>query len=155
MGEEIERKFLVTGDGWRDGAEPTRMRQAYLALGPPASVRIRLEGDRAILNIKESTLGIRRGEFEYEIPVADAEALFNLCVGFVVEKSRYQVRHGNHVWEVDMFEGENAGLVLAEVELSAESERVELPSWVGEEVSHDLRYRNTHLAVHPFRTWND
>lgn len=153
MGIEIERKFIVTGDGWRAGSVATEMRQGYVSLGPPASVRVRIEGRRAFLNIKESTLGIRRGEFEYEIPVADAEDLLRLCQGTVISKTRHRVQHGQHTWEVDVFDGENAGLVTAEVELVREDEPVTLPPWVGEEVSNDRRYRNTYLSQHPYRTW--
>jgi adenylate cyclase len=153
MGIEIERKFLVTGDGWRTGASGVPMRQGYLALGPPASVRVRIEGERALLNIKESTLGLRRDEFEYEIPVADAEELLFHCGGSVIEKQRFNVQHGGRDWEVDVFGGPNAGLVVAEVELDDENERVDLPPWVGEEVSRDPRYRNTYLSAHPYRTW--
>lgn len=153
MGIEIERKFIVTGDGWRAGSVATVMRQGYVSLGPPASVRVRIEGPRAVLNIKESTLGIRREEFEYEIPVADAEDLLRLCQGNVISKTRHRVRHGQHTWEVDVFDGENTGLVTAEVELEREDEPVTLPPWVGEEVSNDRRYRNTYLSQHPYRIW--
>lgn len=153
MGREIERKFLVTGSGWRNGATAMPMRQGYLAYGPPVSVRVRIEGISAFLNIKESSPDIAREEFEYSIPVADAEDLLRLCAGRIVSKTRYRVRHGDHIWEVDVFDGHNAGLVVAEVELDREDESVGLPPWVGEEVSHDLRYRNTYLAQHPYRTW--
>jgi adenylate cyclase len=154
LGREIERKFLVTSDGWRPGAQAhVAMRQGYLAVGPPASIRIRVEGERAWLNVKESTPGIGRAEFEYEIPNADAEQLLSHCDGHIIEKTRHRVPHGDHVWEIDVFEGENAGLVLAEVELESEDEPVSLPVWAGEEVSVDPRYRNTYLSRRPYRTW--
>ena len=154
MGLEIERKFLVTGDQWRLGSEATAMRQGYLALGPPASVRVRIEGKRAYLNVKESTLGVRRAEFEYPLPLADAEELLTLCATAIVSKIRHRVRYGSHVWEVDEFEGENTGLVLAEVELEREGDPVELPPWVGTEVSGDEKYVNTYLSKRPFQTWS-
>ncbi len=153
LGREIERKFLVKGDGWRDGARATPMRQGYLAYGPPASVRVRIEGTRAFLNVKESSPDISREEFEYAIPIQDAEALIRLCPGGVVSKTRYRVRHAEHDWEVDVFDGANAGLIVAEVELDTVDEAVALPPWIGEEVSRDLRYRNTYLAQHPYGTW--
>ena len=154
MGTEIERKYLVTSDGWRPGYESRPIRQGYLAFGPPASVRVRVAGDRAYLNIKRSTLSISRDEFEYSIPVDEAEhMLAHLCVGKPVEKARHLVRHGGLVWEVDVFEGENAGLVVAEVELEREDQRIELPTWVGREVSGDARYLNSSLAQRPFREW--
>jgi adenylate cyclase len=154
MGIEIERKFLVANDGWRPGYEPKRIRQGYLAYGPPASVRVRISGDTANLNIKESTLNIQRLEFEYPLPVADAEALLNdLACGEPVEKVRHHVEVSGLIWEVDVFEGANAGLVVAEVELESADTEIALPEWVGEEVSGDARYFNSYLAQHPFSTW--
>ncbi len=155
MGREIERKFLVASNAWRGGDPAVRMRQGYLAMGPPVSVRVRIEADRAWLNIKESVLAISRSEFEYEIPAADAEALLAHCTGGIVSKVRHRVDHAGHVWEIDVFEGENEGLVVAEVELGSEDDAVELPDWVGEEVSTDPRYRNTHLAQYPYRSWTN
>jgi adenylate cyclase len=154
VGREIERKFLVTGDGWRPGEAPKPMRQGYVAFGPPASVRVRISGQTAHLNIKQSTLAIARDEFEYEIPVDDAEfMLANLCAGPLVEKTRYHVRHGGLLWEVDVFEGANAGLVLAEIELDSLDQHVSPPAWVGMEVSGDARYLNSSLAQRPFTRW--
>ena len=153
MGREIERKFLVVSDTWRESADAVRMVQGYLSPGPPMSVRVRIEGNEASLNIKESLLEIGRAEFEYPIPVPDAEAMLERCVGQIVSKTRHRVRHGGHVWEVDVFEGDNAGLVVAEVELTSETDVVILPPWVGREVSTDPRYRNTYLAEHPYVTW--
>lgn len=154
MGREIERKFLVADDGWRPGFDPKPMRQGYLSFGPPASVRVRVSAAKAYLNIKQSTLNIARDEFEYAIPVADAEfMLAHLCAGQSIEKTRHHVRHGGLVWEVDVFEGANAGLVVAEVELQRADQHVDLPPWTGREVSGDARYLNSSLAQRPFITW--
>ncbi len=154
MGREIERKFLVAEDAWRPGFDPKPMRQGYLAFGPPVSIRVRASGGRAFLNIKQSTLDISRDEFEYEIPTEDAEfMLANLCAGRLIEKTRHHVRHGGLVWEVDVFEGANAGLVVAEVELEDAGQPVDVPPWAGPEVSGDPRYLNSSLAQRPFSTW--
>lgn len=155
MATEIERKFLVISDAWRAVAAPgVRFRQGYLSGTGKASVRVRVEGDAANLNIKSATLGVRRSEFEYPIPLDDAnEMLDHLCSGGIVEKTRYLVTVGDHVWEVDVFEGQNDGLVVAEIELDHEDEGFERPAWAGEEVSHDQRYYNVYLADHPYPTW--
>lgn len=130
------------------------MRQGYLSFGPPASVRVRVSGDEAYLNIKQSTLAISRDEFEYAIPVADAEFLLaTMCAGGLIEKTRHHVQHGGLVWEVDVFEGANAGLIVAEVELDHADQRVNLPPWVGREVSGDARYLNSSLVQRPFTQW--
>jgi len=148
MGREIERKFLVTGEGWREAAvAAVPMRQAYLASDPACSVRVRIEGEAARLNIKSAELGVERLEFEYPIPVADAEQMLaRLCTTAPVEKVRYRVPWGGHVWEVDVFEGANAGLVVAEIELAEPDEPFERPPWIGREVSDDPRYYNVMLA---------
>ena len=155
MGTEIERKFLVVGDGWRESAvSETRYRQGYLSSQANASVRVRVGAGRAFLNVKSAHLGIRRHEFEYEIPLADAEEMLaSLAERPCIDKVRYRVPQGPHIWEVDVFEGANAGLVVAEVELQSEEERFEVPNWAGEEVSHDPRYLNVNLVHHPFRDW--
>jgi len=156
MGIEIERKFLVTNDSWREAAGPGMpIKQGYLVGGKDASVRVRLQGETANLNIKSATLGVRRQEFEYAIPVADAEVLLRtLCHRPIIEKMRYLVPYANKQWEVDVFEGDNAGLIVAELELKDETERYEPPPWLGEEVSHDPRYYNTCLSQHPFKDWD-
>lgn len=156
MGWEIERKFLVSGDAWREQAGPgVPMRQGYLAAGGRSSVRVRLEGDAARLNIKGATVGVQRLEFEYPIPAADAARMLEeLCDGPLVEKTRYPVTVGSHVWEVDCFDGANSGLVVAEVELSHPDEPFERPSWAGPEVSHLPRYYNVSLVGHPYRDWS-
>ncbi len=161
MGIEIERKYLVTHDGWRAAAHAViPMAQGYIndigALDrgdQKASVRVRIEGDGAALNLKSRTLGASRQEFEYPIPVDEAQALLALCVGGLVEKRRHLVRHGGLVWEVDEFLGANAGLVVAEVELDHEDQAIDLPDWAGEEVTEQARYYNVALAAHPFSGW--
>jgi adenylate cyclase len=156
MGIEIERKFLVTNDSWHEAAGPgIPIKQGYLVGGKDASVRVRLQGDTANLNIKSATLGVRRQEFEYPIPLADAKVLLNtLCHRPIIEKMRYLVPYANKQWEIDVFEGDNAGLIVAELELQDESEQYEAPPWLGEEVSHDPRYYNTCLSQHPFKDWD-
>lgn len=153
MPKEIERKFLITGDEWRSAAKVVPMRQAYLASGPLCSVRVRVTEGQAMLNIKGKRSGISRDEYEYEIPRDEGEELLTLRKGSIVEKTRHIVRHGTHTWEIDVFSGDNEGLIVAEVELDDEDEVVSLPSWVGEEVTYDHRYLNSYLAQHPFSTW--
>lgn len=155
MGIEIERKFLVEGDAWRASADAgERLLQGYLANTGPATVRVRICGDAAFLTIKGATIGVSRSEFEYPIPVADAEAMLReMAVSPVIEKVRYRVPCGGLVWEVDVFEGANEGLVLAELELDAEDAEFERPGWAGEEVSGDHRYFNVNLALNPYRRW--
>lgn len=155
MATEIERKFLVRDDSWRDDADKgTLYRQGYLSSGGTCSVRVRVAGTRAYLNIKSATPGISRAEFDYEIPIADAEAMLNdLCLRPPIEKTRYFVEHQGHAWEIDVFAAENAGLALAEIELKHEEEHFERPHWIGKEVSDDERYYNAYLAEHPFQHW--
>ncbi len=154
MGIEIERKFLVTGNEWREGAQSLACRQGYLAVGPPASVRVRVMGDRAMLNIKEATLEIARAEFEYEIPLEDAHEMLNHhCAGRVVDKTRHLVDFAGHRWEIDEFSGANQGLIVAEIELDSVGEAFQRPPWLGAEVSGDPRYLNSNLAISPFTAW--
>ena len=161
MGIEIERKFLVTDDRWRAAAHAVvPMAQGYIndmgALDrgdQKASVRVRIEGDAAALNLKSRTLGRSRQEFDYPIPVADARALLALCVGGLVDKRRHLVRYEGLVWEVDEFLGDNAGLVVAEVELDDPDQHVPLPPWVGAEVTDQARYYNVALASRPYALW--
>lgn len=157
MSYEIERKFLVSDDGWRGAADDgARMRQGYLAGGTWGSVRVRLSGAVAHLNIKGATVGATRREFEYAIPTADAEVLLDeLCSGPLIEKTRYRVRHAGHLWEVDVFAGDNAGLVVAEIELDAADEAFDKPAWLGDEVTDEPRYYNVSLVEHPFNRWNE
>jgi len=155
MGVEIERKFLVKDDSWRSDVESeAHLVQGYLADGDQATVRVRITDHVACLTIKGPTVGVRRSEYEYPIPLADAQAMLReLAVYPAIDKTRYQVRAGSHRWELDLFAGENAGLVLAELELGSEDEPFELPAWAGEEVSDDPRYYNVNLARNPYRQW--
>ena len=161
MGIEIERKFLVTSNAWRSAADKVvPMAQGYLndlamvdSGAMQASVRVRIEGDAAFLNIKSREAGPSRQEFDYEIPVADARALLALCVGGIVEKRRHYVERAGHPWEIDEFLGENAGLVVAEIELDHADEAFERPDWLGSEVTDDPRYYNLALASHPYTRW--
>lgn len=155
MPQEIERKFLVANDGWRAGADRGRvLRQAYLATTGRASIRVRIEdGTRAFLTVKGARAGLSRAEFEYPVPVADAEALARLRQGSELRKVRFQVAHAGHVWEIDVYEGENDGLVVAEVELESEDAAVTLPPWVGREVTGDRRYYAANLSLRPFASW--
>lgn len=152
---EIERKFLVRDESWRQAADSgVHFRQGYLVGAKHASVRVRIEGDLANINIKGATLGVRRQEFEYPIPLAEAnELLDTLCEKPLIEKTRYTLTYGAHLWEIDQFEGENSGLVVAEIELADEDEPFERPAWLGEEVSADPRYYNVSLVKHPYREW--
>jgi CYTH domain-containing protein len=154
MGEEIERKFLVATEGWRETAEGTRYRQGFLSTEPERTVRVRVAGPRGSITVKGKNVGARRAEFEYEIPVADAERMLDtLCKRPLIEKVRYTVAVAPHTWEIDVFEGENAGLVVAEIELRSEDEAFDKPEWVGDEVTGDPRYFNSNLVSNPYQTW--
>lgn len=154
MGEEIERKFLVSGELWRETAEGTRYRQGFLSTEPERTVRVRVAGPRGSITVKGKNIGARRAEFEYEIPVADAERMLDtLCKRPLIEKVRYVLAVGVHTWEIDVFEGDNAGLVVAEIELRREDEAFERPEWVGDEVTDDPRYFNSNLVANPYRAW--
>lgn len=154
MGVEIERKFLVRGDAWKALAEPVFFRQGYLSSHKERTVRVRIEGDRAVMTIKGKNVGATRGEWEYPIPVQDAvELLDGLCEQPLIEKYRRKIAIGGHVWEVDEFLGANAGLVVAEIELGSENEAFDQPEWIAAEVTDDARYYNSNLIRHPFLTW--
>lgn len=154
MGIEIERKFLVAGDGWRQQAtQRTRFSQGYLSRDPARTVRVRIAGEAAFLTIKGKTTGATRAEFEYAVPVADAQQLLALSDGPVVEKVRHLCPFAGMTWEVDEFLGANAGLVVAEIELASEHQDFERPAWLGDEVTGDGRYVNANLAVNPFSSW--
>ena len=161
MAIEIERKFLVTGDGWRAAAHRViPMAQGYIndqaamdSGAQKASVRVRIQDQEAFLNLKSRELGHTRQEFEYPLPLDDARALLALCVGGLIDKRRHLVQHQGHLWEVDEFLGDNAGLVVAEVELDQADQAIDLPSWVGEEVTDQVRYYNLALAANPYRRW--
>nr|WP_316639116.1 CYTH domain-containing protein [uncultured Roseateles sp.] len=152
MAIEIERKFLVCGVEWRQ-AEGVRFSQGYLSRDKARTVRIRLAAGRAFLTVKGLTQGATRAEFEYEIPVADAEPLLKLCEGPLVEKIRRVIVHSGSTWEVDEFLGDNAGLVVAEIELQSEDQVFAKPGWLGREVTDDPKYCNSSLASHPFSRW--
>ena len=152
MSTEIERKFLVHGTAWRQGA-PVRLRQGYLNRDKERTVRVRIAGSRAYLTIKGLTRGVSRPEFEYEIPLQDGEALLTLCDGLPLEKDRYTLQHAGATWEVDEFLGANAGLVIAEIELNDERQEFERPGWLSTEVTDDPRYFNSSLIAAPYRTW--
>ena len=155
MAKEIERKYLVRDDSWRDHVHhEVRYEQGYLANTEQCSVRVRVGGDQAHVNIKSRTVGASRLEFEYPVPMEDARVMLReLCLRPIIEKTRYIVHHESRVWEVDVFDGDNAGLVVAEIELEDEAQTVPLPPWAGEEVTHDVRYYNTNLAVTPYSQW--
>ena len=153
MGTEIERKFLVTSDRWRHGATGTPFVQGYLSTVPERTVRVRRMGDAGTLTIKGKAAGIARCEFEYPLPLGDTLALLELCERPLISKIRHRVTHEGTLWEVDVFGGENAGLVVAEVELTHPEEQVALPDWVGDEVTHDPRYLNANLVKRPFTSW--
>ncbi|MBN6152488.1 CYTH domain-containing protein [Xanthomonas sp. AmX2] len=161
MALEIERKFLVAGDGWRHAAHAViPMAQGYIndqaamdSGAQKASVRVRIQGEEAFLNLKSRELGHTRQEFDYPIPLDDARALLALCVGGRIDKRRHLVRHAGHLWEVDEFLGDNAGLVVAEIELRSADEAFAKPDWIGAEVTDESRYYNLALASHPFCRW--
>lgn len=152
---EIERKFLLKNDTWKNKASHGILyKQAYLISNPERSVRIRRAGDRAFITIKgTTTTGGSKPEYEYEIPVSDTDVLFTLCQEGSIEKTRYEVSIGKHIWEIDVFGGLNEGLVVAEIELDSVDEKFEIPEWVGEEVTEDKRYINSRLIENPFTTW--
>lgn len=153
MGREIERKFLVTDETWKDPEAGVPYRQGYLNTHPDRVVRVRTMGGRAALTVKGAVSGATRLEFEYEIPLDDAEQLLDLCPWPLIEKTRFRIDHAGLVWEVDEFHGVNAGLVIAECELGSEDQEIVMPSWVGKEVTDDARYYNSNLIGRPFSTW--
>ena len=160
---EIERKYRVTSDAWRAQAHAViPMAQGYLndsasldSGAQKASVRVRIQGEQAFLNLKSREIGHTRQEFDYPIPVEEARALLALCVGGLIDKRRHLVQHGGLLWEVDEFLGDNAGLVVAEVELEQADQAIELPEWAGDEVTDQVRYYNLALAARPYSQWSD
>lgn len=152
MAVEIERKFLVTGEGWRSGAKGQLCQQGYLSITNEVAVRVRILGDTASITVKGMGASISRPEFEYPIPLDDAcEMLEKHCLKPIVEKIRYQVLYSGNTWDVDEFQGANAGLVLAEIELENEQQVVELPEWAGDEVTNDTSYIEINLGVATFQ----
>lgn len=155
MGIEIERKFLLTSNSWRRSVrKSSKFRQGYLSQSGDASVRVRSDTKQGWINIKSIALGPKRQEFEYEIPVSDANQMLNtLARQPLIEKIRHLTEVGSHTWEIDEFEGENTGLIVAEIELSKIEEHFERPAWIGAEVTMDARYYNTYLAKKPYKSW--
>jgi CYTH domain-containing protein len=154
MAIEIERKFLVTGNEWKQGVA-THFSQGYLNRDKTRTVRVRVAGDKAFLTIKGISTRFSREEFEYEIPDEDAVAMLNLCDGPVIQKIRYVIIHNGFKWEVDEFLGANFGLVVAEIELDYVDQPFECPTWIGEEVTDDARYFNSNLATMPYSKWTN
>lgn len=155
MGTEIERKFTVSSMEWLSEAVGERLQQGYLSTDPERTVRVRLVGERAWLTIKGQTVGASRPEFEYAIPASDARTLLRLCLPPLIDKTRHRVLFAGHTWEVDVFHGENDGLVIAEVELEREDEAVRLPAWLGQEVTGNPAYYNSSLIQRPYQTWDE
>lgn len=152
---EIERKFMICGDFMPHVISSTRIAQGYISSDPARTVRVRIRGDKGFITIKgtSSLDGLSRYEWEKEIPVSEAQELLALCSGGVIDKTRHIVPYGGHTWEVDVFHGENSGLVMAEIELSSPHEEFETPEWVGTEVTGDVRYYNAYISTHPYNKW--
>ncbi len=155
MAIEIERKFLISSDEWRhDADDGIQITQGYMGSNEKSSVRIRVNGETANINIKSKTIGAQRSEYEYAISLEDAnEMLTALCDRPYIDKIRYHVNHQGHIWEIDVFAGENEGLIVAELELTSVDETFALPSWLGVEVTEDPRYYNICLVSHPYKSW--
>jgi adenylate cyclase len=154
MSVEIERKFLVRSNVWKAFGQSVSMQQGYLSTHPDRTVRVRIEGNAATLTIKGRTQGFSRGEWEYSIPLDEADALLNgVCERPLIEKTRTRITHEGMVWEVDEFLGDNQGLVVAEIELENEVQTFAVPDWIGDEVTGDMRYFNSSLLRHPFISW--
>lgn len=156
MGVEIERKFLVKPQEWNILSKPegVLIKQGYLLIESSKTVRVRIKGTMGYITIKGESRAISRDEFEYKIPVADAEELIQNFCGNVISKVRYKILFAGNLWEVDVFNGDNEGLVIAEIELKSEEQEFEIPGWVGKEVSTDTRFYNANLSVNPYRKWN-
>ena len=154
MAQEIERKFMITGEAWRELAKGTAYRQGYLSTVKERTVRVRTIDDKGFLTIKGITVGATRAEYEYEIPAGDTnEMLDDLCEQPIIEKKRYKVPLDGFIWEIDEFGGVNEGLIVAEIELESEDQKFNKPDWIGDEVSGDPRYFNSNLIANPFTTW--
>ncbi len=154
MGKEIERKYRVDTERWKPQGPGVHFKQGYLNSAKERVVRVRIEGSKAKLTLKGLTTGVTRAEYEYPLPLEDAEVILDqLCEQPLIDKHRHKEEHGGKTWEIDVFHGDNEGLVVAEVELGSEDETVEVPAWAVEEVSSDPRYFNSNLLKHPFRRW--
>jgi len=155
MAKEIERKFLVKNNDWKNlVTKQTKIQQAYLNLDKERTVRVRIKNEEAFLTIKGITKGIERQEFEYKIPIKDAQAMLQICHKPIIEKTRFEVIYKNHLWEIDEFYGDNKGLIVAEIELKSTNEAFEKPDFIGTEVSDDSRYYNASLIQLPFCKWS-
>lgn len=157
MGIEIERKFLLSNESWRDAVSKTQyIAQGYLANTERGSIRVRISAEQASLNIKSMTIGVTRSEYDYPLPLADAkEMLHELCMQPVIEKTRHIIPMQDYIWEIDEFHGQNAGLIVAEIELPTKDSDYPKPAWLGAEVSDDVRYYNVNLIEYPYSIWND
>lgn len=154
MANEIERKFLLANDDWRKlVTDSFVLKQGYLSTNPEATVRVRIKREKAMLTVKSKNIGIRRSEFEYEVPIDEAEEILQLCGDSPISKTRYIVNIESHTWEIDEFVGANKGLLVAEIELTQENETFEKPTWLGKEVSDDARYYNSNLVTNPYTKW--
>lgn len=154
MGVEIERKFLLKGEAWRALGHPVHYRQGYLNRSKERTVRVRMAGEKGYLTIKGISKGMTRMEYEYEIPKEDAAAMLrDLVEKPLIEKNRFRIEYKGLTWEIDEFSGENMGLILAEVELKSEDQAIQLPDWIGKEVTQDSRYYNSNLTRHPYSKW--
>ncbi len=155
MGLEIEKKFLKKNDNWKQFvSEEKEITQGYLNANPNRTVRVRIAGKRGFLTIKSKSKGSVRSEFEYEIPIEDATELIELCEKPILSKTRFIVKFENHTWEIDVFEKENKGLVVAEIELSKEDEFFLTPDWIGKEVTEETKYYNSQLIENPYSEWD-
>lgn len=152
---EIERKFLVDTERWKPASKGVRIVQGYLSTDKKRVVRVRIKGEQAFLTIKGENLGLSRLELEYPIPLEHARELMKIVVNPPIDKIRYTEEHGGMIWEIDVFEGTNMGLVMAEVELQDEQQKIEIPDWAIKEVSDDPRYHNSWLSAHPFQEWDN
>lgn len=154
MGKEIERKFLISNDSWKtEVSETNYISQGYLNSSKDRTVRVRITNEKAWITIKSKNIGATRSEFEYEIPLEDAKELLTLCEKPLITKHRNIIKHGEHIWELDVFHENNEGLIIAEIELNSEEETFIKPNWAGKEVTNDARYYNSNLAIHPFSEW--
>ncbi len=154
MSIEIERKFLITGSDWQQGPQPSQYRQGYIFAEEKGVVRVRIIDQKGYLAIKSAPVGLKRHEYEYEIPFSDANAMLDgLCENYIVEKMRYKLKYSDHIWEIDKFTGCNEGLIIAEIELSDENESFERPPWIGKEVTQDPKYHNSNLSKKPYCQW--
>jgi len=154
MGLEIERKFLVKNNDWKKNTQSSDdIKQGYLSTDAERTVRIRTKNNQAFVTIKGKSIGLTRSEFEYEIPINDAIEMLKLCKPGIIEKTRHYIKYQNHIWELDVFKGDNQGLIVVEIELESENESFISPDWLGEEVTSDSRYFNSYLSKNSFVNW--